>query len=188
MPGKSTRRIVVDGARYRWRHRARMTSAQRAMPWGGPLTCTIEPESAPGRLLGDIFGDRRPQDYCCAHCAHEKGIEAVLHCAARSLVAALRTVERRLVPVLDAVLGWVATESRRFRPHAPEPPMALRWRAVDVWLVVLATAPLAALHIDGTPGVDGLMFPDGTLQVTATVEGPAGPEGPPGPEGPAAEV
>ena len=34
--------------------------------------------------------------------------------------------------------------------------------------------PQAALHIDGTPGVDGLMFPDGTLQTTAATGGAAG--------------
>lgn len=68
MPRKGTRRIVVDGVPYRWRHRARITCAQGAMPWGGPLTCTIERESGPGRLLVVTFGDRRPQDYCCPYC------------------------------------------------------------------------------------------------------------------------
>ena len=37
---------------------------------------------------------------------------------------AAATVERRPVPVLDAVLGWVAAESRRFRPRrAPSRPL-----------------------------------------------------------------
>ncbi len=31
----------------------------------------------------------------------------------------------------------------------------------------ITTDPLAKLHIGGTPGVDGIMFPDGTLQTTA---------------------
>ncbi len=43
--------------------------------------------------------------------------------------------------------------------------------------------PLQKLHIGGTPGTDGVMFPDGTVQTTATVVGPAGPAGPPGPPG-----
>jgi hypothetical protein len=65
--------------------------------------------------------------------------------AARSVVAALGEVERRMVPMLDAVLGWVAAESRRFRPGAAEPPMLLRLRAVDVALVALTIAPGAVL-------------------------------------------
>jgi hypothetical protein len=47
--------------------------------------------------------------------------------------------------VLDAVLGWVSAESRRFRPSAAEPPLRLRVRAVDAALVALTIAPGAAL-------------------------------------------
>ncbi|HZO58629.1 MAG TPA: hypothetical protein VFB51_02960 [Solirubrobacterales bacterium] len=65
--------------------------------------------------------------------------------AARSVLDALGSVERRPVPILDAVLGWVAAESRRFRPDAAEPPLRLRFRAVDAALVALAVAPGAAL-------------------------------------------
>ena len=65
--------------------------------------------------------------------------------AARSVLAALDSVERRPVPVLDAVLGWVAAESRRFRPGAPEPPLRLRARPADFVLVALAAAPLGML-------------------------------------------
>ncbi len=65
--------------------------------------------------------------------------------AARSVVEALRSVERRPIPVLDAVLGWVSAESRRFRPSAPERPLRLRFRAADVALAALAAAPLAVL-------------------------------------------
>jgi hypothetical protein len=65
--------------------------------------------------------------------------------AARSVVAALGEVERRMVPMLDAVLGWVAAESRRFRPGAAESPMLLRVRAADVALVALTIAPGAVL-------------------------------------------
>lgn len=65
--------------------------------------------------------------------------------AARSVLAALGTVERRPIPVLDAVLGWVAEESRRFRPGVVEPPLRLRIRPPDAVLVALAIAPAAAL-------------------------------------------
>jgi hypothetical protein len=46
-------------------------------------------------------------------------------------------------------------------------------------------APAARLHLGGTAGTDGIMFPDGTLQTTATLVGPEGPVGPAGPTGPA---
>ena len=46
------------------------------------------------------------------------------------------------------------------------------------------SAPSAMLHVGGTAGTDGIMFPDGTLQKTATLQGPAGPTGPAGPAGP----
>ncbi len=36
------------------------------------------------------------------------------------------------------------------------------------------TNPLAKLHIGGTPGSDGIMFPDGTLQTTAATGGAGG--------------
>ena len=65
--------------------------------------------------------------------------------AVRSVLVELRTVERRPIPTLDAVLRWVAEESRRFRPGALEPPLRLRARPVDVALVALAVAPSAAL-------------------------------------------
>jgi hypothetical protein len=67
--------------------------------------------------------------------------------AVRAVMGALRTVEHRPMPVLDAVLGWVSAESRRFRPGAAEPPMRLRVRAVDAVLVALTIAPGAALFI-----------------------------------------
>jgi hypothetical protein len=45
--------------------------------------------------------------------------------------------------------------------------------------------PGAKLHVGGTAGVDGIMFPDGTLQTTATFVGsvPQGPQGATGPQG-----
>jgi hypothetical protein len=65
--------------------------------------------------------------------------------AARAVMAALGKVERRPLPVLDAVLGWVAAESRRFRLGAVEPPVKLRARAIDLALFAAALAPAAAL-------------------------------------------
>ena len=68
-----------------------------------------------------------------------------LGAAARSVLAALRAVPAQPRPLLDAVLGWVAFESRRFHPAVVERPPRLRIRAVDVALVVAAVLPLAAL-------------------------------------------
>ena len=34
---------------------------------------------------------------------------------------------------------------------------------------ITETEPQAKLHLGGTPGVDGIMFPDGTLQTTAAM-------------------
>lgn len=65
--------------------------------------------------------------------------------SARAAAAALRTIPPRLVPVLDTVLGWVATEARRYRPPPVDEHPPLRARAGDVALVALALAPLAAL-------------------------------------------
>jgi hypothetical protein len=46
---------------------------------------------------------------------------------------------------VDAMLGWVAFESRRFRPAFAEEQPQLRLRAIDVALVALAGAPLTVL-------------------------------------------
>ncbi len=43
--------------------------------------------------------------------------------------------------------------------------------------------PSTKLHVGGTPGTDGIMFPDGTLQTTATLIGPAGAVGAQGTKG-----
>jgi hypothetical protein len=68
-----------------------------------------------------------------------------LGAAARSLLAALRAVPPKMVPVIDAVLGWVAFESRRYRPPVVDAAPALHARARDVALVAFALAPLAVL-------------------------------------------
>jgi hypothetical protein len=65
--------------------------------------------------------------------------------AARSVLRALRAVPAKTVPVVDAVLGWVAFEARRFQPAVVEVHAGLRLRALDVMLVALSVAPLAVL-------------------------------------------
>ena len=68
-----------------------------------------------------------------------------LGAAARSVLLALRSVPAKTEPVVDAVLGWVAFESRRFRPPFAEPQPQLHLRAIDVVLVALAIAPVTVL-------------------------------------------
>jgi hypothetical protein len=69
-----------------------------------------------------------------------------LMAAARRLTAALAVVRKRPLPVLDAVLAWVAREAAVFRAGPPRPPSAaLRAHPGDWALVVLAAAPAAAL-------------------------------------------
>jgi hypothetical protein len=58
--------------------------------------------------------------------------------AVRSVLATLRSVPARPMPVVDAVLGWVVEESRRFRPATPAPSLALRARLIDGLLVAAA--------------------------------------------------
>jgi hypothetical protein len=95
------------------------------------------------RVLGRLR--RVPSAGEAAFVMEELGSGRQLGSAARSVLAALRSVPARPLPVLDAVLGWVAAESRRFRPGVPETPPLLRARVRDLVLVVLAAAPLAAL-------------------------------------------
>jgi hypothetical protein len=75
----------------------------------------------------------------------ELGSGRELGAAARSVLAALRSAPAKMMPVVDAVLGWVAFESRRFRPAVADDRRQLRLRAVDVALVALAIAPLTVL-------------------------------------------
>jgi hypothetical protein len=75
----------------------------------------------------------------------ELGSGRELGAAARSVMSALRSVPAKTVPVVDAVLGWVAFESRRFRPAAVGEQPQLHLGAIDVALVALALAPLATL-------------------------------------------
>ena len=75
------------------------------------------------------------------------GSEGRLTAAGRALLDSLGGVRRRPLPVMDAVLGWVAAEAGRFSPGAPTAALALRVRPVDVLLVLLATAPAVALAV-----------------------------------------
>ena len=95
------------------------------------------------RVLGALR--RVPSAREAAAVLDELGSGKQLGPAVRSMVGALRATPARPVPVMDAVLGWVAAESRRFRPAEPAQPIALRTRARDVVLVVLAASPLAAI-------------------------------------------
>ena len=54
------------------------------------------------------------------------GTEGRLAASGRALLEELRGVPRRALPLLDAVLGWVASEAGRFRAGAPAAPLALR--------------------------------------------------------------
>jgi hypothetical protein len=54
-------------------------------------------------------------------------------------------VPRRPLPILDAVLGWVAERSARFAPAPPGAAPVLRARAIDAALVITAAAPAVVL-------------------------------------------
>jgi len=65
--------------------------------------------------------------------------------AGTALAASLGPVEKRPIPILDSVLGWVAAEARRFRAAPSPAPRPLSVRAYDAGLVALAAAPAALL-------------------------------------------
>ena len=73
------------------------------------------------------------------------GSEGRLLAAGRALTARLRSVRRRPVPILDAVLDWVSHESSRFRAAAAAPVSGLGARPADALLVALAATPAYAL-------------------------------------------
>lgn len=62
--------------------------------------------------------------------------------AARSLADEVRPASKDLVPLVDAVLGWVRGEAARFRAHVPGPRPAFRFAARDA--AILAAVGLAA--------------------------------------------
>jgi hypothetical protein len=71
--------------------------------------------------------------------------EGRLAAAGRSLADQLGDVRLRPIPFCDAVLAWVVSEARAFRPEPPGPPLRLAVRAPDLVLVLLAAFPAAAL-------------------------------------------
>ena len=75
------------------------------------------------------------------------GSEGRLLAAGRSLAAAVRSVPKRPLPVLDAVLEWVAGESARFRAGTAAPVAGLAARPLDWALVALAAVPALALSV-----------------------------------------
>jgi hypothetical protein len=75
------------------------------------------------------------------------GSEGSLAASGRALVEALRGVPPSPLPVIDAVLGWVADRAARFSPSAPAVSLRLRLRAFDALLVAAALAPAAALAL-----------------------------------------
>ena len=77
----------------------------------------------------------------------ELGTGRQLGPAATSLIEELRPVPKRPMPVVDAVLGWVAAESARFRAVPHDVTLRLRVRPPDGVLVLLALSPLVLLLV-----------------------------------------
>ena len=75
----------------------------------------------------------------------EIGVEGRLRAAGRALAERAGTARKRPLPLLDALLDWVAAESSRFRPGAAPPAPTLHAGPADWALVVLATTPAIAL-------------------------------------------
>jgi hypothetical protein len=97
------------------------------------------------RVLGRL--GRLPSVAEAARVLDQIGSEGRLLAAGRSLLGALRSVPKRPLPILDAVLAWVVRESHRFRAGAPAPAAALAVGPVDWALVALAAAPALALAL-----------------------------------------
>lgn len=97
------------------------------------------------RALGKVR--RLPAAPEAARVLDQIGSEGRLAAAGRALVDALRDVERQPVPLLDAVLRWVAEEAARFRAGDPPPRLALQARVRDAALVATAVAPAVVLAL-----------------------------------------
>jgi hypothetical protein len=95
------------------------------------------------RVLGRLA--RIPSAREATEVMDELGSGKQLGPAVRSVFGTLRSTPVRPLPVTDAVLGWVVTESRKFRRAAPAPPLKLRARALDVAVVALAAGCALAL-------------------------------------------
>ncbi|MEX2195475.1 MAG: hypothetical protein WD844_09330 [Thermoleophilaceae bacterium] len=75
------------------------------------------------------------------------GSDRRLVAAGRGLLGALGPVRKRPLPVLDAVLGWVASHSGSFVPDAPGARTRLSARPLDALLVLAAALPAAGLAL-----------------------------------------
>lgn len=95
------------------------------------------------RVLGRL--SRLPAMPEAARTLDRIGSEGRLLAAGRALTDRLRSVRRRPMPVLDAVLDWVSHESTSFRAGVATPVTGLGLRAADGVLVALAAAPAVAL-------------------------------------------
>jgi len=95
------------------------------------------------RLLGKLR--RLPSAPEASLVLDDLGSSRQLGDAARSALAVIRGAPNRPLVLLDAVLGWVAAESRRFRASAPAPLAALSLRPRDAVLVAVAALPVLAL-------------------------------------------
>lgn len=73
------------------------------------------------------------------------GSDRRLLAAGRDLLDALAPARKRPLPVVDAVLGWVAGQAQRFRPQAPAPALRLGARPADALLIGLAALTAATL-------------------------------------------
>jgi hypothetical protein len=71
--------------------------------------------------------------------------EGRLAAAARTLEQRLAGVQKRPVPFIDAVLGWVVHEAGAVRPRAQRAPLRLRARPLDGGLLIAALLPVLAL-------------------------------------------
>ena len=95
------------------------------------------------RVLGRLRGVPSARE--AALLLEDLGSGRELGRAGRSALFAIRQVPKRPIPVLDAVLGWVAAESARFRAVPASGVVRLYARGRDYALVLLAAAPGLAL-------------------------------------------
>ncbi len=65
--------------------------------------------------------------------------------AIRGLIAELRAVEGDLVAMLDHGIDWVAIEASRFRPGPADPEPHLRYRPLDLLVLIGALLPVLTL-------------------------------------------
>ena len=92
------------------------------------------------RVLGRV--SRVPSVGEAAGVMDQLGSGRQLGRAGREAAAAMRGVRPRPRPVVDAALGWVEAEARRFHPAPPVVPAVLHAAVADYVLVLLAVAPL----------------------------------------------